>query len=238
MNINDQIRKFILTNSKDFVATSTNIQFLHNYTGCNDYKLPNRLIKKTWDYINDFFPTAKRGITSNNPNYIKCLHTNSGAGKFLQLAPKHLDITAFNTDKYCCFISDAVCDDRTAKNLYVSYVRDLADYFVADFKGDNKKYNIVITQPFGSKRDKVTEDEINYNEIDYNSEFSKMPPVTYYSKRAIEFLYDEGFLCVVVGGSNGMLVKKELREDARVEFMNEISVDKESDYQVLIYKKI
>ena len=65
-----------------------------------------------------------------------------------------------------------------------------------------------------------------------------MPPVTYYSKRAIEFLYDEGFLCVVVGGSNGMLVKKELREDARVEFMHEISVDKESDYQVLIYKKI
>ena len=112
------------------------------------------------------------------------------------------------------------------KTYIYSYVRDLADYFVADFKGDNEKYNIVITQPFGSKRDKITEDEITYNEIDYNSEFAKMPPAIYYSKRSIEFLYEDGLLCVVVGGSNGMVVKRELREDARVEFMHEIALDK------------
>ena len=94
MNTNEQIRKFIDTNYNDFVATYNNTQFLHNYTGCNDYRLSEDLIEATWDYIvKEIFPTAKTGITSENPNYIKCLHTNSGAGKFLELAPPHLILT-------------------------------------------------------------------------------------------------------------------------------------------------
>ena len=238
MNTNDQIRKFIDTNSEDFVATFENIQFLHNYTGCNDYRLPSSLIEHTWEYIHNFFPTAKTGITSDQPNYVKCLHTNSGAGKFLELSPKHLDITSFNIDRYCSFITDAVCDDRAYKNLYISYVRDIADYFVAGFVGNNNKYNIVITQPFDSKRDKVTEDEINYNEIDYNTDYAKMPPVIYYPKRAINFLYEGGLLCVVVGGKNDIEVKKSLRDDERVEYLYEIKINSSDDYRVLIYKKI
>jgi len=238
MNINDQIRKFIDTNSEEFVPTFKNIQFLHNYTGCNDYRLPELLITKTWEYIHHFFPTAKSGITSESPNYVKCLHTNSGAGKFLELAPPHLDITSFNTDKYCSFISDAVCNDRASKNLYISYIRDIADYFVAGFVGDNDKYNIVITQPFDSKKYKVTEDEINYNEIDYNTEYSQMPPVVYYPKRAIDFLYDGGLLCVVVGGKNDVEVKKALRDEKEVEYVYELGIGGKENYQVLIYKKI
>tara|TARA_R110002012_G_scaffold299718_1_gene498952 strand:- start:308 stop:1042 length:735 start_codon:yes stop_codon:yes gene_type:complete len=238
MNTNEQIRKFIDTNYNDFVATYNNTKFLHNYTGCNDYKLSDDLIESTWDYIiKEIFPTAKTGITSENPNYIKCLHTNSGAGKFLELAPLHLAITSFNTDKYCSFITDAVCNDRASKNLYTSYVRDLADYFVATFIGDNEKYNIVITQPFDSKKDKVTEDEINYNEIDYNTEYSKMPPLEYYPKRALEFLFDGGILCVVVGSKNNATVKNNLRETEGISFLKEISFNSANEYQILIYKK-
>tara|TARA_R110001632_G_scaffold109391_3_gene219625 strand:- start:3486 stop:4220 length:735 start_codon:yes stop_codon:yes gene_type:complete len=238
MNTNEQIKKFIDTSYDDFVPTYNNIQFLHNYTGCNDYRLSNILIKSTWDYIvSEIFPTSKSGITSENPNYIKCLHTNSGAGKFLELAPQYLDITSFNTDKYCSFITDAVCNDRASKNLYNSYIRDLSDYFVATFIGDNDKYNIVITQPFDSKKDKVTEDEINYNEIDYNTEYSKMPPLEYYPKRAAEFLYDGGILCVVVGGKNNANVKNSLRDVNGLSFIKEISFNNNNEYQVLIYKK-
>ena len=237
MNINEQIRKFIDTNYEEFVPTFENIQFLHNYTGCNDYRLPEFLIKKTWDFINEMYPTAKNGITSENPNYVKCLHTNSGAGKFLELSPNYLDITAFNTDKYCSFITDAVCNDRASKNLYVSHVRDIADYFVANFNGNNEKYDIVITQPFDSKKDKVEADQINYNEIDYNSEYAMMSPLEYYPNRASEFIFEGGILCVVVGGINNAEAKNILKKNDSLEFIKEIGQNNKQDYQVLIYKK-
>ena len=59
MNINEQIRKFIDTNYQEFVPTFENIQFLHNYTGCNDYRLPEFLIKKPWDFINEMYQPLK-----------------------------------------------------------------------------------------------------------------------------------------------------------------------------------
>jgi hypothetical protein len=238
MDINKQIQKFILTNQNDYVPTKSNISFLREYTGCNDYNFPSHLIKRTWEFIHTIFPTASNGITSENPNYIKCLHTNSGAGKFLELAPKYLDITSFNTDIFCSFISDAVCDDRAYKNLYRSSIRDLADYFVSDYKGDNNKYDIVITQPFTNLSDRIAEDKINYNEVDFDTKYASMPPVIYYSKRAINFLFTDGLLCVVVGGNNDLSVRQALKNDDRVEFVNEISTKNSKNYKVLIYKKI
>ena len=65
-----------------------------------------------------------------------------------------------------------------------------------------------------------------------------MPPVIYYPKRAINFLYEGGLLCVVVGGKNDIEVKKSLRDDERVEYLYEIKINSSDDYRVLIYKKI
>ena len=238
MTNNEQIRQFILTNQKGFVPTKYNIGFLQTYTACNDFNLPNDIISMTWDYLTTLYPTAESGITSANPNYVKCLHTNSGAGRFLQLAPAHLNITSFNTDMFCSFITDAVCDDRAYRNLYRGYVRDIADYFVINYNGNNEKYDIVITQPFTSKQDKSPEDEITYNEIDFNTDYANLPPLKYYPKRGVNFLYEGGVICVVVGGRNGAVVKRALQEDAEVELIKEIKSRDKNSYGVLIYKKL
>ena len=139
---------------------------------------------------------------------------------------------------FCSFITDAICDDRAYRNLYRGEVRDIADYFVVNYNGDNEKFDIVITQPFISKQDKSPEDEITYNEIDYNTEYSNLPPLKYYPQRGVNFLAEGGVLCVVVGGGNGSVVKKTLQEESGVELIKEISSRDKNSYGVLIYKKI
>ena len=63
---------------------------------CDDFVLSNRLVEDIWGWFSkELFNYSIEG-DKNLPSPVSIMHTNSGAGKILDMAPDNSNITAYN----------------------------------------------------------------------------------------------------------------------------------------------
>ena len=166
----------------------------------------------------------------NLPSPVSIMHTNSGAGKILDMAPDNSNITAYNLDYVCKRLTDLVCQERNAQGLYLSAERDISQFFAIINTNTSKKYNIVITQPNSGMS--------FYKAIDNNKRLGDMSPTEYYTKRSSHFVNDNGYLVLIYEPNNDLSDIK-LEELAGMKIVKRFTDDKLRylSYEAIIFKK-
>jgi|TARA_R110000823_G_scaffold309032_3_gene433011 hypothetical protein len=227
---NLNIEKIIKTLPSEFYASEYDLSYYKRYTGCDDFILSNSLIKDIWKWFAEQIVNYSTIGDKNLPSTVSIMHTNSGAGKILDMAPENSNITAFNLDYVCKRITDLVCQDRENKGMFFSAERDISQYFAILNTDTSKKYNIVITQP--------NEAMSFYKSVDNNKKIGDLSPLEYYIKRGSHFVNENGYL-VVLYSPNNDFTKSNLENLAGMKIVKEFKDKKLKylSYEALIFKK-
>ena len=218
--LNQDIEKLIKTLPPEYYASEQELAYYRRYTGCDDFLLPNILINDIWDWFKKEIINYSIEGDKNIPSPVSVMHTNSGAGRILEMSPANSNITAFNLDYVCKKITDIVCQDRERKGLFFSAERDISQYFAVLNTNTSRKFNIVITQP-NSKMS-------FYKAIDYNQRYGDLSPIEYYTKRSSHFVNDNGFLVIINEPSNDI-------PDNEIEILSEMKIVKKFAYDNMKY---
>ena len=227
---NEIIEKLIKTLPSDYYASKEDLSYYKTYTGCDDFILSNFLVKDIWTWLRKEIINYSFDGDRNLPSPVSIMHTNSGAGKILEMSPMNSSITAYNLDYVCKKITDLVCQERQRKGMFTSSERDISQYFAILNSNSSRKYNIVITQP--------NEKMSFYKSTDFNKEIGDLTPLEYYIKRGSHFVNDNGYLVVIYSPNNnftefyleslaGMKIVEHL-QDKKLKYLS---------YEALIFKK-
>ena len=229
-NINDTIEWLIKSFPENHYASEEEISFLKRYDKCDDFILSNKLIEDLWSWFRGDRYKYNFDIYNRGASPVSLLHTNSGAGKLLESAPKNTIINAYNLDYICKRITEFVCQERKEKGMFYSFERDISQYFAVCNTNSSRKYNIVITQP--------DEDSSFYKSIDNEQEVGELSPLEYYTKRASHFVNQNGYL-VVICPQNYEIALSRLQELAGMKIVKQLK-DKDLEYlsyEVIVFKK-
>tara|TARA_Y100000385_G_C13078226_1_gene632524 strand:+ start:185 stop:898 length:714 start_codon:yes stop_codon:yes gene_type:complete len=225
-NIDDRIERIVKSYPEGYYASQEELSFLKRYSKCNDFILSNKLIKDIWGWFRGQIINYSVEGDKQLPAPVSLLHTNSGAGKMLEAAPKNTSISAYNLDYVCKRVTEFVCQDRNEKGLFNSFERDISQYFAVCNTNSSRKYNIVITQP---------DDEMTfYKSIDNNREVGELSALEYYIKRGSHFVNENGFLVVIHSPSNDIPFEK-LEKLAGMKIVKQF---KDKDLEYLSYEAI
>ena len=229
-NINDTIEKLIKSFPENYYASEEEISFLKRYDKCDDFILSNKLIEDLWSWFRGEIINYSVEGDKQLPSPVSLLHTNSGAGKLLESAPKNTIINAYNLDYTYKRITEFVCQERKEKGMFYSFERDISQYFAVCNTNSSRKYNIVITQP--------DEDSSFYKSIDNEQEVGELSPLEYYTKRASHFVNQNGYL-VVICPQNYEIALSRLQELAGMKIVKQLK-DKDLEYlsyEAIVFKK-
>ena len=188
-NENQVISEIIRTLPTDYYATEQSKNYYRQYDGCDDFLISDKLIEEIWEFFNQKILNLSDLGNKDIPATVSVLHTNSGAGRILEKAPRNTTLFAFNIDYVCKRITDILCQDKSQKGEYFSNIRDISQYFIARETNNSRKYDIVITQPMP--------DMTFYRGVECDEELSKSDPLEYYTNRSLNFVEDNGFLVVI-----------------------------------------
>ena len=230
VDINKRIENMVKPLPENYYATKEEISFFNRFHKCDDFILSYTLINDIWEILKGEFINYSDEGDKQVPSPVSVLHTNSGAGKFLDVAPENSVITSFNTNYVCKRVCDFVCQDRNEKGMYYSYDRDISQYFALCNTNSSKKYNIVVTQP--------NEDMDFYKSIDFSKEMGDLSPVEYYVARGAHFVNENGYL-VLIYTPNKDLNIKELEMLSGMKMVYELQ-DNDLEYlsyEAIIFKK-
>ena len=199
-NLNKRIATVIESLPKDYRANPEEVSFFRRYDGCDDFLLSDALIDKIWGWFEK--ELLNYGVEGDRdiPGAVSILHTNSGAGKVLEKAPKNSLITAYNIDYTCKRITDFVCQKRAEEGMYFCAERDISQYFALCNTNSSRKYSVVITQP--------ASDMTFYKGIDFDRKIEDKDPLEYYATRAAHFVDENGYLVVIYEPNKADEVRK------------------------------
>tara|TARA_R110001592_G_scaffold358645_1_gene663839 strand:- start:10320 stop:11015 length:696 start_codon:yes stop_codon:yes gene_type:complete len=230
MNRNEEISRLIKSLPNDYFASKESIAFYKRYDACDDFLLSKKLINKIWEWfeeeISNYSIIGNRDIAGS----VSVLHTNSGAGKMLERAPKNSTITSYNLDYVCKRISEFVCQERDEEGNFYSEMKDISNFFAIKNTNSSRKYTIVITQPSSKMK--------YYKGIDCVDGMDSKEPLDYYTTRALHFVDEDGYLVVVfepsqkeemkrIVGGLGVVIEKEI----------EVPEKKYTSYEAMILRK-
>jgi hypothetical protein len=228
--LNDRIERVVKSLPQDYYASKEEISFYKRYTRCDDFILSYDLINDIWEWMRGEIINYSVEGDKQVPSPVSVLHTNSGAGRMLDMAPLNSVITAYNLSYICKRITDFVCQKRDEDGLYFSNERDISQYFAICNTNSSRKYNIVITQP--------NEDMTFYKSIDNNKEVGDFSPLEYYVKRGSHFVNKDGYL-VVIYTPNSDFTKREMEDLSGMKLVKQFK-DKKLEYisyEAIILKK-
>lgn len=198
--LNIEISKIVKSLPEDYFVSKEALSYYKNYDGCDDFLLSKKLIKEIWKWFSQNLLNYSTIGDRDIPASVSILHTNSGAGKILEDAPKNSLITAYNIDYVCKRICDFVCQERKKEGSYYSHLRDISQYFAVCNTDSTRKYSIVITQPSS----KMT----YYKGVDCVGDEESKDPLDYYTQRSLHFVDEDGFLVVIYEPSQSEEMKR------------------------------
>jgi hypothetical protein len=226
---NSQVRDFLrlISDKTQYYASTSEKALLRNYDACDDLILSDRLIATVWDFLKEKFSSLNEITKDELP--VSILHTNAGAGRFLEQSPANVQITAYNNDYLCRQICDLLNARSAGEYFYQSEVFDISHFFIGGCTGNIKKYDVVVTQP--------DEENYYYRGID-TTKVAKHNPVEYYSLRGLEFVTKGGYLCLLASQESLEFVKRNTKILEMASVLEEISSSAGFDqYRCLILKK-
>ena len=187
--LNKEIESIIKSLPEQHFVSKEALSYYKQYDGCDDFLLSRKLIKNIWKWFEENLMNYSVLGDRDIPASVSILHTNAGAGKILEFAPKNSTITAFNIDYVCKRICDFVNQEKNEQGDYYSYLRDISQYFAVCNTDSSRKYSIVITQPSSNMT--------FYKGIDSVGDVEFKDPLEYYTTRALHFVSEDGFLVVI-----------------------------------------
>lgn len=211
----------------EFYASDSDKEYLRNYDACDDYVLSKIIIKKTWDKLHEYFSALQSATQDFTP--VTVFHTNAGTGKVLSDCPSdNILITAFNNDYACKRISDILNQRHRLDYSYESIISDVSHYFIGGDNGNNRKFDIVFTQPINTRYYKDI-DDTNVASLDF---------LEYYPVRSLDFLTKGGYLCIFTHPRKFNILKNNITLKKHCEVAAELNnPSKFEDYGCLILKK-
>lgn len=229
-NENQVISEIIRTLPANYYATEQSKNYFRQYDGCDDFLVSDKLISNIWAYFEHKIMNLSELGNKDIPATVSVLHTNSGAGKILEKAPRNTTIYAYNLDYVCKKITDILCQDKNQEGSYFSEIRDISEYFIARVTDNSRKYDIVITQPMPKMS--------FYRGVDCDDELSKKEPLEYYTTRSLEFVEDNGFLVVIYSPKDAKRLK-EIYTKLKVKVKHTVKVKGLEDvgYEAVILSK-
>jgi hypothetical protein len=222
MDLTGEIKQFIDDMPDDYGFSKDDAKYISRYTGCPIP--PFAYITKIQEMVKEHFPfICMKGYRGEDVRAL-CF----GFGSDRVLSNTNAIITSYQDDYYCFRVTQGVHYDKVVQGEHSVSFRNLADYFI-DFKGNNKRYDVVVTFPKDEGEFFAT--ETTYHEIDADERFSKLSSCAYYTLRGVFFMKPKGILFSIVPSEyvNEIESNKHLISSENVK----VTSDNDGDYAII-----